>query len=292
MNKKSFQIDKISDTAFWVSFYRAKESCRSDALFCDSLAALLTGERGAQIANQMKDTKYVAWTVVIRTFVIDEIISSLIHKGVDTILNLGAGLDTRPYRLNLPEFLTWIEVDQPSLIEFKDEKLKNEKSKCKLERIGLDLGSTKDRQTLFNEINGRSSKVLVLTEGVIPYLREDQVDSLCIDLRRNSRFRYWIAEYHSKDMYKHLGNKRKKREMGNTPFQFFPKNWNGFFDERGWQENKTIYLAEKAKLLGRDFPMPWWGKLLHSILPKSELDKFNKMSGFMLLESNNFFNKI
>ncbi|PRC60941.1 hypothetical protein C6A85_14430, partial [Mycobacterium sp. ITM-2017-0098] len=37
-----------------------------------------------------------------RTKTIDDIITKAISDGCDRVLNLAAGLDTRPYRLNLP----------------------------------------------------------------------------------------------------------------------------------------------------------------------------------------------
>ena len=47
----------------------------------------------------------LGWYVVIRTIIIDDLINQAISQGVDTVLNLGAGLDTRPYRMQLPKTL-------------------------------------------------------------------------------------------------------------------------------------------------------------------------------------------
>ena len=49
--------------------------------------------------------------MIVRTAVIDELILREVELGCDVVLNLGAGLDTRPQRLPLPESLRWIEVD-------------------------------------------------------------------------------------------------------------------------------------------------------------------------------------
>ena len=75
------------------------ESSRSDALFHDPLAAGLAGERGLRIARTRPDG---AWVVAIRTGLIDAFIRSAISSGIDTVINLGAGMDTRPYRMDLP----------------------------------------------------------------------------------------------------------------------------------------------------------------------------------------------
>ena len=277
-------ITHISDTAFWVGIFRAQESNRKDALFKDPFAALLTAEKGQDIVDHVSGSRYVSWTVVIRTRVIDEMIYSLLLEGVDTIINLGAGLDTRPYRLELPESIRWIEVDYPHLIEFKAEKLKEEKPNCHLERVSLDLANQEERQIFFSKVNSEAKKVLILTEGVIPYLSEEQVSSLAIDLHAQNTFSFWITEYHSQEMYRNLRNLKKSKEMGKAPFQFFPKHWLAFFNEYSWKEREICYLVEEGKKLGRSFPLPWWAKILHFIMPTKEIEKFRKMSGFIIFE--------
>lgn len=101
-------IAHVTDTAFWVATYRANESARPDALFHDPLAGKLAAARGRDIADRIADGQQVAWVVVLRTCIIDDYIREAIAAGCDTILNLGAGLDTRPYRLELPPSLRWV----------------------------------------------------------------------------------------------------------------------------------------------------------------------------------------
>ncbi|MDD4976373.1 MAG: SAM-dependent methyltransferase [Bacteriovorax sp.] len=274
-------IAHVSDTAFWVGIFRAQESNRKDALFKDPFAALLTAEKGQDIVDHVSGSRYVSWTVVIRTRVIDEMINSFLSEGVDTIINLGAGLDTRPYRLELPASLRWIEVDYPHLIEFKEEKLKKEKPNCHLERVSLDLANQEERQIFFSKVNSQAKKVLILTEGVIPYLSEEQVSSLAIDLHTQNNFSFWITEYHSHEMYRNL---RKSKEMGNAPFQFFPEHWLAFFNECSWKAREIHYLVEEGEKWGRSFPLPRWAKILHFIMPPKEIEKFRKMSGYIIFE--------
>ena len=114
-------ISDVSETSLWVARYRAREAERPDALFRDPLAARLAGERGRAIAESIHASRYTGWSVVIRTVVIDAYIKELVRKGIDTVINLGAGLDARPYRLDLPPSLRWFEVDYPHMIEFTAE---------------------------------------------------------------------------------------------------------------------------------------------------------------------------
>ena len=73
-----------------------------DALFHDRFAGLLAGEKGKETANNVEGSRFTAWTVAIRTFIIDAYIRMLLQEGVASAVNLGAGLDARPYRLELP----------------------------------------------------------------------------------------------------------------------------------------------------------------------------------------------
>lgn len=151
--------------------------------------------------------------MAIRTRVIDEYIRSSISEGVDTILNLGAGLDTRPYRLDLPESLVWIEADYPHIIEFKENRLSQEKPRCRLERVKVDLANLPERRQLFASLNARARKMLVLTEGVVPYLSLEEAGSLADDLRTLDRARYWIVEYISPLNNKYRGRGRMAADL-------------------------------------------------------------------------------
>ena len=118
MSPRAPLIRDISDTARWVAVYRARETDRPDALFRDPFARRLAGQRGEQIAAVMPfgDGKQ-AWPWVTRTYLFDQFITEQVAQGVDTVINLAAGLDARPYRLPLPAALRWVEVDLPELLD-------------------------------------------------------------------------------------------------------------------------------------------------------------------------------
>lgn len=277
-------INDVSDTALWVAHYRAQETKRPDALFQDPLAERLAGEKGKQIAAKMMGSRYTAWTLAIRTVVIDAYITELVATGVDTVINLGAGLDTRPYRLDLPPALRWVEADFPRIIHHKEKILAAEKPRCKLERIAIDLADANERRIFLARVGSESKRALILTEGVTPYLSEEQVSALAADLLAQPAFRYWLLDYYSKEVKRHMQSKRRMRQMRNSPFIFFPENWVSFFEERGWKLREMRYIGETSRRLGRALPTPWWVNILISLFGAQDKTPLTKMSGYALLE--------
>jgi O-methyltransferase involved in polyketide biosynthesis len=116
MNGPHAGVRNISDTARWMAYFRAMESQRSDALFSDPYAEALAGERGIQIAKILSQGNKQEWAWVTRTYLFDSFISRLLHDGADMVLNLAAGLDARPYGMELPSTLQWVEVDFAEII--------------------------------------------------------------------------------------------------------------------------------------------------------------------------------
>ncbi len=289
MSSTDDTLQHVSDTALWVAYYRAEESDRPDALFRDPYAKLLAGERGRRIAGGMGPTsRYTRWTLAIRTVIIDRFIDAAIRDaGVDTVLNLGAGLDSRPYRMTtLPGSLRWIEVDHVQIIDHKASLLASEKPRCQLERISLDLADRAARRQLFADISRRAGKVLVLTEGVLPYLTPEAVSDLAADLHACPNFDFWIAEYFSPESYRYINHPHHRKKMRNAPFRFFPDDWFGFFQSRGWLPEETRYIGEETIKLGRKPPMPWYGFLFRLFVPRAQWQRFRRMTGYTLFVRN------
>lgn len=281
-------IGDVSDTAFWIAHYRAMEGERPDALFRDPLAGMLAGERGKKIAQAMPMTFWTGWSVVLRTCIIDDYIREVIAEGVDTVLNLGAGLDTRPYRMELPESLVWIEADYPHMIEFKEERLAKEKPRCRLERVKIDLANVAERRQMLAAVDARARKMLVLTEGVVPYLSEEQAASLADHLRAMAHARYWVLDYFSPEVVKYRGRNGMHRHMQNAPFKFAPDDWWGFFEEHGWKQKEIRYYWEEAQRRKRMLELPLRMRVMFMVrgifLSKQQREAFQKLAGYVLLE--------
>ncbi len=281
-------IEQVSDTAFWVAYYRWVETQRKDALFHDPLAIKLAGERGRKLARHMGIEKAMAWSMALRTHVIDTYILEAIKGGVDLVVNLGAGLDTRPYRLDLSPSFQWIEADFSHVIDYKSDVLKDEQPQCHLERIACDLSDDAARAGLLAGLNARGNKILVLTEGVIPYLSNENVAALARDLHQQSHITHWLTDYFSPFFLKmSQRGKIRSRLAQNAPFLFFPGpeplDWPRFFAAEGWQVEQMRYIGEEGYRLGRGLPTNWLTRILIKFAPPERLRPYQRMNGYAML---------
>jgi methyltransferase (TIGR00027 family) len=276
----------ISDTALWVAFYRALESERPDAHFHDHLARTLAGERGERIVREMPKGAAFSWTMVVRTVVLDEFITRAITRdGVDTVLNLAAGLDARPYRLPLPSTLKWIEVDLPDILDYKQERLGGERAVCEHEVVKLDLANVEARRELFARVGAESKRVLVVSEGLLVYLAPEEVGTLARDLHAQTSFRWWLIDIIRPEILKRMEKTWGQRVAeANAPFRFAPAESTEFFRRFGWREREFRSLIEESHRLKREMPLAWLWRLMGRFQPPSRREKFRRMGGCALLE--------
>lgn len=245
-------IHDIADTAWWTAVYRARETDRKDALFRDPFARRLAGERGAEIAAEAERQKGSEWSMAARTLLFDELILEQVAKGADMVVNLAAGLDARPYRLELPSALTWVEVDLPGLLDYKTQVLSGERAVCALERAPLDLSDAAARRDLFDRLGRRAARPLIVSEGLLIYLSHDEVGRLARDLAAVSTFRRWILDLASpgllRIMRKNLGEQLAK---AGARLEFGPEEGPAFFAPYGWNAVDVRSLLKTGARAGR-----------------------------------------
>jgi methyltransferase (TIGR00027 family) len=237
----------ISDTARWVAYFRARETERPDALFRDPFAERLAGEHGFQIANSLPDGNKHEWAWTARTYLFDHFLSRAIQDGADLVVNLAAGLDARPYRMELPSTLQWIEVDLPDIVSYKKEILRDEKPRCRLERVALDLSDVARRRKLFAELDDRGKKIVVASEGLLIYFTADEVASLSNDLAAGKHFQHWIIDLASPGQLGLMQRTSGKQlsEVG-AAFKFGPPEGANFFRPHGWEPKDVQGMLKTA----------------------------------------------
>ncbi len=242
-------ITHVSDTARWTALYRATESARSDALFSDPLAERLAGEQGRAIVASAPLSSRSGWWLIARTKIIDDAIAAAIADGCDRVLNLAAGLDTRPYRLELPPDFPWIEADLAPLLAEKTRLLADQTPRCRLTRTAVDLADAAARDAFFDGALDGATRALVLTEGLLMYLQERDVAALSAAITR-PEVAWWMLDFSGPGL-KRVMNKKMSGMQQNAPFVFAPDNGLAYFEDLGWQVRYAESLLLAAKRFRR-----------------------------------------
>lgn len=176
-----------NDSAMMIAFERALETKRgADALFQDPFAEAMAGPKGAMLSELFGGGSahfglpewpdfHKTWTAVRTRFIDDQI--QKYAGGLQQLVNLGAGMDTRAYRLEAYKAFPngCFDVDMASVNREKriifEEVLQNPAPKCKLATIDLDfLGERSLQQELAEAGFAAEKPSLFVAEGLIMYL--------------------------------------------------------------------------------------------------------------------------
>jgi methyltransferase (TIGR00027 family) len=265
MDPPETPIHNIADTARWVAVFRARESQRPDAIFRDPFAQRLAGDRGKQIAASIPFAEKNSWPFVARTWLTDRLIFEQVQGGAEMVVNLAAGLDARPYRMDLPQSLQWVEVDLPEILAHKEEVLGKEKPVCALQRVRLDLSNAEARRLLFSQLGNRAKRVLVVTEGLLVYLTEEEVTAFANDLAAQPAFQHWIIDLASPALLKMLAKKMgAPLDQAGIPLKFAPDAGPEFFSRCGWKPEQIHSVMHAAAKINR---LPLFLRLIAMISP-------------------------
>jgi methyltransferase (TIGR00027 family) len=196
-------ISHVSDTALMVSAARAVETALPDGLIRDPFAERLAGDRGMAILRNLPNSEVTCFGVGVRSRFMDQLVMELVQGGsIGTVLSLGAGLDTRPWRLDLPERMRWIEVDFPEILEYKHTKMAGEQARCRLERIPADLTSAEGRGLLW--AGAEPGRTLMITEGLLMYLPAETVEGLAVEAA-GAGVAYWLMDVFTREFARSIG---------------------------------------------------------------------------------------
>lgn len=250
------KLRNVSDTALWVAVYRARETERRDAVFRDPWARRLAGERGERIAARLAPPGWQDWPFIARTYLFDRVVAREVEAGVDTVVNLAAGLDARPYRMELPASLLWVEVDLPGIIDYKNDALRGDRPRCQVERVALDLADRAARREAFEDIIASAGRALIFAEGLLVYMTEEQVAGLSADILEQPVFQSWAVDLATPALLRTL-----KRQWGDqlgdaaAPLQFAPEDGPAFFERLGWTVAERHSVFKAARRLKRLPPL-------------------------------------
>ena len=223
--------------------------------------------------------------MVIRTKLMDDLVLASVQDGCDCVLNLAAGLDTRPWRMRLPADLRWIDVDLPGILDYKLETMRGETPVCRYEGIRADLREAAVREELFARLGAQSRRTLVVTEGLLIYLTPDQVGALAADLHHPPSFHSWLIDLARPELLAMMQRMWGKSQGNvNAPFLFAPDENTKFFEPFGWREVEFRSSMEEARRLDREMSMMWLWRLLGRLRSRQVQEKFKRFSGIVLFD--------
>jgi methyltransferase (TIGR00027 family) len=187
------EILHVSDTALMVAACRALETERPDGFVRDPFAAQLAGERGMAITRALPVPGMMSFGIGVRSHFMDEfVIDAVSNRGVRVVVSLGCGLDTRPWRLDLPAELRWIEVDFPKMLEYKAAHMAGAKPRCALEHLSADLNDPAQRRSIYAAAG--VGPAMMITEGLLMYLHGATVESLAAETADGTGIVYWLSD--------------------------------------------------------------------------------------------------
>ncbi|MEV0355337.1 SAM-dependent methyltransferase [Nocardia sp. NPDC050697] len=167
----------VAVTAIGVAVIRAWEGERVDRLYEDPLAgAFVAAARAGFPAERWERLTALAGefaagrTVAVR--LVDDRVRAGVADGLRQIVLIGAGLDTRAFRMGLPGEVTVFEIDLPETFAFKEPVLAGAVPSCRREVVAVDLRG--DWETPLLERGFRPElPTLWIDEGSLGHLTEE-----------------------------------------------------------------------------------------------------------------------
>jgi methyltransferase (TIGR00027 family) len=195
----------VSRTAAFVALWRAIESSRSPAtrLFEDPLAQTFLGWRyrwalrvsrlpgvGAVLPWSLVDGHWPGprGTVAVRTRYIDDLVQAALRRGVNQIVILGAGFDSRAYRIQGIAGARVLEVDHPVTQADKRNRITSRLGTIPshVRFVPVDF-STETLDTVLCRAGCRGdATTFFICEGVTHYLSAEAVDAMFRSVARSS----------------------------------------------------------------------------------------------------------
>ena len=169
-------VSSVGFTALAVAAGRAVETERADRLVRDPHADALVQAARANLPddsplNDGSLTEHVSSYVGVRSRYFDEFFTSATADGIRQVVILASGLDTRPQRLDWPADTAIFEIDQPLVLQFKEQVLRQQGATTTGEHHPIQVDLRDDWPNALLEAGfDRTKPTAWLAEGLLPYL--------------------------------------------------------------------------------------------------------------------------
>lgn len=232
----------ISSMAFYCCGVRMQDAQSVRPVCGDSYARLFMCDYGARIHDIFKEETNSNASILVRHRIIDELLrEQLLRRPDSCVITIGAGFDSRPYRL---EGGSWYELDEPQLITWKEERLPAGACANSLQRIAIDFAS----ESLENKLAAvqPTGPIILVIEGVFIYLSEQEILQVLAAFQKLFPDHTIICDLVSSDMVKqHAASLHAKIQALGTRFQAVERP-ETVFTLNGYCMRDGISIIERA----------------------------------------------
>ena len=126
-----------------------------------------------------KSTPGVIGGILCRTRYIDDVSNNAIKEGVGAVVNLGAGMDTRAFRIPGIENIKYFELDSPEILKAKSSNINRNIGELpsNITFVPVDFNSQDPGEELRKAGYNLSSKTFFIWEGVTQYISKEAIDN-------------------------------------------------------------------------------------------------------------------
>ncbi|MGW3340686.1 class I SAM-dependent methyltransferase [Streptomyces sp. NPDC001009] len=251
-------------TAVGVARVRALETGREDALFRDPLAQAFATAGGLWPSSPPPDDEAarrrrlaVSFSIVIRTKFLDDLLQRASASGVRQVVLLGAGMDSRAFRMNWPEDTRLFEVDTAAPLDFKASVLRQERAVARCERIPVAVDLREDWPgALAAAGHDPSLPTAWIAEGLLIYLPEDAVDLMLARVSTQSAAGSRLGlTLGSRGVIERFGAGAAPGSAASLWVSEMPDDPVGWLAGHGWEAD-SYTLRERAAAYGRPISTP------------------------------------
>ncbi|MEK8069601.1 class I SAM-dependent methyltransferase [Rhodococcoides navarretei] len=238
----------ISRTAFFCCGIRAQDATSPHPICEDTYAEGFMTDEGRAILARFAGTKRRNVSNVVRARMIQDDIDERLQKGPEIqVVNIGAGFDSRAYRLTGGR---WFEFDEPAIIDHKNSRLPTSSCPNPLRRIAVDF-SAGDLPIALQQCDP-DAETLVVIEGVFMYLEAAEVIDLLGVLADAFGRHTLICDLMDKVFFdKHIGKLYDQILALGTEFKFLEPEPERIFLDHGYlQPDTPRSIVGRARELG------------------------------------------
>lgn len=252
----------VKPTAVATAYFRSVESKRPDHLFVDDLAEKFVIASGMSPDGDLRlpnvtETRLYR-TNAARTHYLDEQVRQAVAAGVCQVVILGAGLDSRAFRLGLSAEVTVFEVDLESLFEFKDAAVAaaGREPTCRRITVAGDVETDDWSSALTAAGHNAAEPTVWIVESLFFYLGDEQNERLLSTISELSASGTVLCGSHfgpgsrEEQQTQQMNNRATEAGSAFRSYVDDPATW---LRPHGW-EGEGVSIADYAATIDRHVP--------------------------------------